>query len=628
MVAMNKIIAKADRVTVWIYEAIENGFAQRLRDEIHTAQARVIELRINSPGGVVSEAAAAFALLKGHAARVEVIIDGVAASAASFLAMAGNKISMAENALLMIHNPWTTATGDAAELRRTADVLDKHAEILLQAYGRSKLSRAELERLLDAEAWMTAREALAAGFIDEIHTGEAFAACAHKNCFLNLPERFKPMTTAAQTADNETRAAILAAEAKRREDIEAKFAKFEQVGGMAELKVACLKDTGCTAALAGERILAEMGRDAFSVMGAVSIADNHDRASDFVGAVTDAVLAKHGVRVPNPHPAARDVMGMGMLDVARNLLSQRGVNASLMTPSKLIKAAMTSSDLPLLLESIAHKSLMTGFESVEAASHRVWTRAGTLTDFRAASRVALSEAPGLDSVPEMAEYTHGSLTDAREQIQLQTFGKIITLSRQMLINDELGSLARLPVALGQAAARKESDIVYGLLTGNPAMRDGKTLFHADHGNIGTPGALSVAALGDARKLMRLQRGLAGEAALNIVPAFLIVPAALETTAEQLLAEIQPNATADVVPGWVRSLQIVVDPRLDAVSETAWYLAAHPDQADTIEVALLDGNGVTIETEEGFLQDATSFKVRLDVGAAALDWRGLVRNAGA
>ncbi|HET8702057.1 MAG TPA: hypothetical protein VFL97_10385, partial [Nitrococcus sp.] len=92
------------------------------------------------------------------------------------------------------------------------------------------------------------------------------------------------------------------------------------------------------------------------------------------------------------------------------------------------------------------------------------------------------------------------------------------MTRQALINDDLGELARVPQALGQAAARKEADIVYSLLTGNPTMRDSVTLFHADHGNLaGTGAALSVASLGAARAAMRKQKGLAGIGYLNITP---------------------------------------------------------------------------------------------------------------
>ena len=116
--------------------------------------------------------------------------------------------------------------------------------------------------------------------------------------------------------------------------------------------------------------------------------------------------------------------------------------------------------------------------------------------------------------------------------------------------------------------------------------------------------------------------------MNLTPRFLIVPAALETAAEQLIASIVPATSANAVPDWVRQLEVVVDARLDDHSVTGFYLAAAPEAADTVEVARLDGQQPAIEQQTDFNTDALSFKVRLDVGAAVLDWRGLAYNAGA
>ena len=625
---MNKITATTEYADVWIYEPIESGLAERIRNEIFGLTVPLITVHINSPGGVVSEAQAAFSLLRSHPARVEVIIDGVAASSASFLAMAGDHITMAENALMMIHNPWTSTAGDARELRRTADALDKHRDVLLQAYSRSRLPQEKLKAMLDAETWLTAIEAKGLGLVDTIHQGEAFAACTHRDHFPNLPERFHNMST--KQPSNKNTPEVLAAERKRRDEVAASFDLMAKNHGdtLAGLRAQCLDDFSITQEKANELILAKLAEGAFPVQGSTIPRDCYgsDPRSDFMAAATDAILMKHGVPLENPHPGARDVLYMDTVDMARTLLSQRG-QAGHLSAAKTIQAAMSTSDLPALLENVAYKSLMQGFEESEAATHRAWTRKGTLQDFKAASRVALSEAPGLQQVHELGEYTTGALNDAKETIKLDTYGKIVTVSRQMLVNDDLGSLARLPLAMGQAAARKEADIVYSLLSGNPNMRDSTPLFHANHGNLGTPAELSVGSLGEARKLMRLQRGLAGQATLNIAPRFLIVPASLETDAEKLLVDINATSVAEAVPGWVRSLILVVDSRLDEESETAWYLAAHPEQSDTIEVAHLDGSGVSTETDDGFFQDVTNFKVRLDVGAAVLDWRGLVANAG-
>ncbi len=200
----------------------------------------------------------------------------------------------------------------------------------------------------------------------------------------------------------------------------------------------------------------------------------------------------------------------------------------------------------------------------------------------------------------------------------------------MMINDDLGELTRVPESMGQAAIRKEADLVYAVLTGNPTMRDSKALFHADHDNYiasGSGAAPSVATLSAARTAMKRQRGLAGEAFLNIQPRYLIVPVTLETTVDALMATITPITVDEVVPEWVKSLIVISDPRLDEVSTTAWYLAASPLAHDTVDVLHLSGEPVFMDQDTKFETDALRFKARFDVGAAAIDWKGLYLNAG-
>ncbi len=128
-----------------------------------------ITLRINSPGGEVVAAQAIYNLIKSHSAYVTVIIDGLAASAASLVAMAGNRIIMPSNAILMIHNPSAYVIGDSAELTHAAEVLQKTKETMIAVYAqKTGKSTNELSKLMDSEKWFTAQEALDYGLIDEI----------------------------------------------------------------------------------------------------------------------------------------------------------------------------------------------------------------------------------------------------------------------------------------------------------------------------------------------------------------------------------------------------------------------------------------------------------------------------
>ena len=172
--------AKSSEAEISIYDNIggwgisANDFIDELKglgDGVET-----INLRIASGGGSIVEGNTIFNALKRHSAKVVTHIDSLAASMASVIAMAGDEVRMAENALLMIHNPWTMSMGGAEQLRKDADLLDKMEENIRTSYGRSNLSAEELDDAMAAETYYTASEALEAGFIDEIDGANLAAA--------------------------------------------------------------------------------------------------------------------------------------------------------------------------------------------------------------------------------------------------------------------------------------------------------------------------------------------------------------------------------------------------------------------------------------------------------------------
>lgn len=166
-------------VEISIYDEI-GGYgvtAKQFAADIKKLKGQHIDLRINSVGGSVTEGAAIYNALKRHKGGLTVHIDGLAASMASVIAMAGEETRIAENALIMIHNPWSMTMGDADDLRKEADVLDKLKATLVNAYVRkSGQPRAAIEAMMDEEKWMDANEALALGFVDEIDAPIAAAA--------------------------------------------------------------------------------------------------------------------------------------------------------------------------------------------------------------------------------------------------------------------------------------------------------------------------------------------------------------------------------------------------------------------------------------------------------------------
>lgn len=363
---------------------------------------------------------------------------------------------------------------------------------------------------------------------------------------------------------------------------------------------------------------------------------------DFRAAAADAILLRAGVRINTPHPAAGDI-DASVRGLARTCLSRQGKTVS-GGDDRLLKRVMSTSDFPLILADAMHKATLIGYET-EPASHREWVRPQQVSDFRDQNRVILGSAPGLEQVNEGGEYTFGALDEDATSYRVAKYGKVVSLTWEILKNDSLGTFMRVQPAMGQAARRKEADTVYALLAENsgagPTMQDDTALFHADHANLVTAGTFDAALLGAGRALLRKQTALGG-GYLSLVPTFLLVPAELETDAEILLAkatkhiELTGAGTDDgagnttsskfgtvSTPKWLSGLTLVVEPRLAA---DVTYLAADNAQIDTVELGLLDENigGPVIEEEKEFVRDVYRWKVRHVFGAKALDWRGLVK----
>jgi len=339
-------------------------------------------------------------------------------------------------------------------------------------------------------------------------------------------------------------------------------------------------------------------------------------------------------------PAAREFRGMSLMDIGRDIMERRGIRtrgfsrvqlAGMMLGLEQRDAGgmMGTSDFPFILANVANKTLRDAYEAAPQ-TFKPFCRQTVLPDFKLMSRTQLGDAPSLDKVNESGEFARGSMSDAREQYSLATYGKVVAINRQVIINDDLDAFTRLPAMFGRAAADLESDTVWGIITGNAAMGDTINLFDPAHDNEAGSGAvISVATLGAGRQALRQQKGLNGRF-INVIPKFLIVPSAQETVAQQFVqvTNIVYTKNPDVNP-FAGTLQVLAEPRLDANSTTAWYLAGDPGQIDTIEYAYLEGQeGVYLESRIGFDVDGLELKARLDFAAKAIDWRGLYKNPGA
>jgi hypothetical protein len=326
----------------------------------------------------------------------------------------------------------------------------------------------------------------------------------------------------------------------------------------------------------------------------------------------------------------RKVRSFSLLDMARECVERKGVRTAEMSRMEIAGRALHStSDFPLILANVAGKTMRDSYEAAPK-TFAPFVRETTLPDFKEISRVQIGDAPELDEIVENAAVTYGTVGEAAEKYALRTFGKGIAIGRRMIVNDDMDAFSRIPALFGRRAADKEADLVWGIITGNPNMADGYALFQAaNHKNLASSGAvISVTTVSAARKAMRLQTGLNG-AKMNLRPAFMAVPTALETTAEQFLNSIIVATQDSNTNPFKGSMGLIVEPRLDDASATAWYLLCTPAQVDMIELGRLQGEtGPMLETESDFDTEGFKMKMRYDLGSKAIDHRGFFKNPGA
>jgi len=189
-----RVQAKGSAAEILIYDEIGMfgiGAKNFIADLKALGNVTEITLGINSPGGDVFDGVAIYNALKRHQAKITGRVDGIAASIASVILMASDKIVMPDNTMLLIHNPWGGAIGDAEDMRDFAEALDKIKVAILAAYRRSGKSDEELSAIMDAETWLTAEEALAGGFADEVIQSVDIAALFDLGNYQKAPDRLR-----------------------------------------------------------------------------------------------------------------------------------------------------------------------------------------------------------------------------------------------------------------------------------------------------------------------------------------------------------------------------------------------------------------------------------------------------
>jgi phage head maturation protease len=356
-------------------------------------------------------------------------------------------------------------------------------------------------------------------------------------------------------------------------------------------------------------------------------------------ALAEAILHRAQPQAFPMTDRAREYRGMRLIDVARDCLETAGVRTRGMTPNEIAYTATRSSglqstsDFPLILAAVAGKRLRQAYAGTPR-TFVMWARGVTATDFKPMYPTQVGNFPALKPVMEGAEFSYGSIAEGRESYQLATYGRIVALTRQAIVNDDLRAFDRALGTAGQRAADLESAIVYNVLLANANLADGTALFHANHGNVGTAGVISETSWSEAWEKMTQQKDLgdatgADKEYIDARPRFALVPPGQRAIeARKMIAATTPAKSADVNP-FTGALQVIEEPRLFKTGgPQPWYLAADPNLVDTVEYAHLEGQTEPfLDQRAGFEVDGVEIKIRHDFAAKALDFRGLFYNAG-
>lgn len=638
-----------------IYDEITDQKATEIANKLRHFRNEALRVFINSPGGEATSGIAIYNALKGYPRPVKIIVEALAASAATLACCVGHCIAP-ENAIFMIHQVGIIlGRSNQQGLESAAESLKKYNEAAAIIYS-EKLHKSidEIRELLKTDIWMNAYEALELGLIDEVIPAKPVKMNLGS---LKLPARFTAMppeishSTASTTPVYMTAAAISQA-----------CQKASETGLIPELLEKPMTEAAVTERLENASAI----RQAAIRMDLVPMADNliaaninvdqackilwkadvvRDQATpinngrgvgsvrpyggqEFLASASDALAIRMGAQLKKPHPAVEDFPDASLASLAAMTVNAAGHNPIGMSRAHLVKMAMTTSDFSALLGAAAEKTLIDRFEAL-SEQHRQLCSIGSLPDFKAHQVVNTSFLPGLALKKEAGEIQYGMISEGAETIQLATFAHGLALSREAMVNDDLGAFQALIAAAANAAARTECDLVYALLTGNPTMNDGHALFSTEHGNLDAAltGNPSITTLAAARALMRKQQDSSGGFVMT-QPRFIVCPVALESAAEALVASLtyKPEAGNEVdTPSWVKGLTIIADPRLDVADPTEWYLLSVPSVAPVLRLAYLNNQtSPAVEEEKDFDRDITKFKIRFDLGASVIGWAGAVK----
>ncbi len=334
--------------------------------------------------------------------------------------------------------------------------------------------------------------------------------------------------------------------------------------------------------------------------------------------------------------------GIKLLELARVCLERAGVSTrGIYNPERIFEMAMThrtgyaaTTDFPVLFENVLNKQLRAAYELASQTWKR-WIRPETVTDYRDAHRFLTGSFGTLPVVAEGAEYTNAAIPDgAKVSVNIEKRGRIISITREMLVNDDMSAFAGLAAAFGSGAAESIEEQAYALLaqgSGLGPIFNGQRFFHSSNANVGTGSALTAAGISADKLLLRKQKDISGNRFLNLADhgLILLVPAALEDTAMVLNKDTFDPAQTGQKTNTAKGafIDVVTSPRLDEVSATRRYIFTAKKEAFVCTFFSGAGEGPQLESQEDFRRDGMSWKAKMEFKVQAFDPKHALTNAG-
>ena len=384
-----------------------------------------------------------------------------------------------------------------------------------------------------------------------------------------------------------------------------------------------------TADVVGRQILAMLATGAAPIAGTATVTAGADQRDQTRAAMLNAIQARAGTAPPD---AQNPYRGHSLSEIARDCVVAAGVDVRGRDRMEVVGLAFThsTSDFPGLLGDASRRAVLQGFEEVDTSLEQ-FTADASVPDFKPTTLVGLGSFSNLLQVPAGGEYKYGTFSEQGQKLQVVTYGRLFSITRQAIINDDLGIFSEVPRKMGRAARRTIVQAVWNLVTSNPVLADGNTLFHASRGNLLTGAAISTQSV-DAMRVAAAKQKDADGNIIRMPLNRLLTPVALGGLARTVRAsQYEVSGSKNLTtPNIVQNtFEVIDDAHLDEDSAAAWYGVVDPNYAAAIVIAYLNGNKQPyLEQHEGFTVDGVAWKVRIDAQPGIGEPKGIYKNPGA